>query len=476
MKQEKHAFIVILALISLVAAGTILLACSSKGEITIDPDRTGTVVTNVSDPATCEAPQGPYSHVWVTIKDVRIHSSSTADPNGSGWIDLTPELPANPKQVDLLAAGNAQCFLATLAPGTVIEAGTYQQIRVILLDNSSGATVSGNQCTGNAANCVVLAADGSVHTLQLSSEAQTGIKIPSGQLAGGSFVVEENQTSTLNIDFNACSSIVIQGNGQFRLKPVLHAGEVNTTNNAISGTVVDSATGLPISGGNIVVALEQNVSGIDRVIMQTTADSNGGFTFCPVLPGTYDVVVAAVDGSNNAFAATVTTGVQPGNSLGNVPLVTTGGAAASIAGQVTTTTGAAGTAADIQLSALQPIPGQAFSITVPLPAQSATMLSFPTASDAACPVNTFCASYTAMVPGAHPNVGAFSSGGTTYAQNTVDPVVFTVEGKAFVPMSGGTESCSPSTLSTSNQSGGGSLTVTPAASLTAETLAFTGCT
>ena len=475
MRARHSALVVLFLIFSLMVAGALLLSCSNtQVEGNLDPAM-GTVVVHVSDPATCEAPQGPYSHVYVTIKDVQIHSSSSADANASGWIDLTPNLAASPKQIDLLAAGNAQCFLATLAPGTQITAGTYQQIRLILLDNNSGATISGNECTGNAANCVVLAADSSVHTLQLSSEAQTGIKIPSGQLAGGSFVVEEGQTSSLNIDFNACSSIVVQGNGQFRLKPVLHAGEVNTVNSSISGTAVGSANSQPISGGTVLVALEQNTNGVDRVIQQTTADASGNFTFCPVPSGTYDVVVVALDGSNNAFAATVNTGVQPGNSLGNVPLVTTGGTAASITGQVTTSTGAAGTAADISLSALQPVPGQSLSITVPLPAQSATTLSFPTAADASCPANTLCAGYTVMVPGAHPNVGAFSSGGTTYTQNTVDPVVFTLEGQAVVPMSGGTADCTPPLLSTSNQFGGGSLTVTPAASLTAETLAFTGC-
>ena len=42
------------------------------------------------------------------------------------------------------------------------------------------------------------------------------------------------QTKDLNIDFNACASIVQQGNGQFRLKPVLHAGEVSLDSRAES--------------------------------------------------------------------------------------------------------------------------------------------------------------------------------------------------------------------------------------------------
>jgi len=56
--------------------------------------------------------------------------------------------------------------------------------------------------------------------LQLSSESKTGIKIPSGQIAGGDFTVGSGEDKDLNIDFNACASVVVQGNGQYRLKPV----------------------------------------------------------------------------------------------------------------------------------------------------------------------------------------------------------------------------------------------------------------
>jgi hypothetical protein len=36
--------------------------------------------------------------------------------------------------------------------------------------------------------------------LQLSSESTTGIKIPSGQIAGGDFTVASGETKDLNID------------------------------------------------------------------------------------------------------------------------------------------------------------------------------------------------------------------------------------------------------------------------------------
>src|SRR5512146_2922524 len=333
----RRTFIVSLIILFSIATAIFLVSCGS-GSKSAQP---ASVTVHISDPATCAAPNGPFSHVYVTISDVLIHQSANAGANDAGWVDLTPSLKNAPVQVDLLGLASNQCFLATLG-STGIQPGTYQQIRVMLAEN--GASVAGNKC-GGTANCVMLTSDATStpKALLLSSEAQTGIKIPSGQIAGGQFTVAAGQTKDLNIDFNACASIVVLGNGQFRLKPVLHAGEVSLTSSSISGTVVDSATGKPIVGGNTVVALEQKDSNsVDRVIMETVTASNGSFVFCPVPTGTYDVVVTAIDGAGTAYGATVITGVQPGNSLGNVPIAAAA-LPASIAGQVTSSTGSAAT-------------------------------------------------------------------------------------------------------------------------------------
>src|SRR2546428_6436333 len=254
-------------LVAIVALAVFLISCSGGS-------KPGTVNTSISDPPTCAAPQGPYRHVYVTVNDVLIHQSASASANDAGWIHLASGLKDNPLHVALLGVA-IQCFLAMLGSAE-IEPGTYQQIRVVLAPNS--ASVNNNKC-GNVANCLMLTSDPSntPQALQLSSETQTGIKIPSGQIAGGSFTIGSGQTKDLNIDFDACASIVVEGNGQYRLKPVLHAGEIDAQSNAtaITGTVVD-ASGAPIVGGNTVVALEQNDgTGLDRVIMEAVPASNG---------------------------------------------------------------------------------------------------------------------------------------------------------------------------------------------------------
>lgn len=362
-----------------------------------------------------------------------------------------------------------------------IQPGSYQQIRVILADGS--VTLKNNSC-GSMANCVTLTSD-TANTplpLLLSSQSQTGIKIPSGQIAGGQFVVAAGETKDLDIDFNACASIVTQGNGQFRLKPVLHAGEVNLTSSSINGRIVDSVSGQAITAGNTIVALEQkDTSGVDRVIMETTTDGTGAFVFCPVAAGSYDVVAVSNNGTLITYGATIITGVQPGNSLGTVPLVAQAGTVmspASITGQITTSTGSAGTAADISLSVLQPVleNGATVLVTIPLAAQSSATASVTTAAGTSCPANTDCAGYTLSVPAANPSLGTFNTSGVQNpAAPLSGPVNYTVDAIAFAPGGGGALDCSPSELQTSSNGNNTSLVVTAGSSATAATLAFTGC-
>lgn len=421
-----------------VAAGVITwAACGSKSAVT-NPPASGTVTTTVSDPATCSANggNGAYSHVWVSVTDVLIHASSSAGPNDPGWIDLTPSLKGGaPMQIDLLGQANNQCFLATFGSATEIQAGQYQQIRIMLAPDSAAPSINNNQC-GNAANCVVLAG-GTVVPLTLTSEAQTGLKIPSGQLAGGQFTVAAGKTEDLNIDFNTCASIVATGSGKFLLKPVLHAGEVSTTASSINGAIVDHATGKPIAGGTTLVALEtKDSAGIDRVQMETKADANGNFVFCPVPAGTYDLVAVAVDKNNVAYAATVTTGVTNGTSVGNVPLYAVTAPADTVTGLATSTGGGAAVSVLATISALQAVGGSGSTlVTVPLAQQASSTQSLQTAASTStltCPANTDCAQYALDLPVGLPTVGAFAAGGTSYtAAAAATSADYLVDGLAF---------------------------------------------
>jgi hypothetical protein len=465
----------ILAISTLAGVTGIVVACGSKTTGTTSTGSTmATVNLRISDPATCQSPSGPFSHVFVTITDVRANVSSTAGDNDSGWVDLTPNLSKAPMQVDLLGQVNNQCFLATLGDAQQLQPGTYQQMRLILAPDS--ATVSNNAC-GGSANCVVLASDSSIHTLQLSSEAKTGLKIPSGQIASGAFTIAAGQTKDLDIDFITCQSIVHEGNGQYRLKPVLHAGEVSTTSTSINGKILDGVTGNPVNG-TVVVALEQkDASGVDRVQRAALAGADGTFTFCPLPTGTYDVVVAGTRTDGAIYEPSIITGVSVGSTTGTVDLFALVSAALSsstLNGTVTSQNGSnTGTVADIELSLLETVNSVTYTIPLaPTLSQSSATLSLETAAPGGsvmCPNNTDCATYSIAVSSGAANAGAWSSSGTTLTPN-VTLATYKIDAVAFVPSSGGVLDCSPSELTTA------AFTLTAGGStLSPDTLTFTAC-
>jgi hypothetical protein len=455
---------------SLALVAAIVAGCSGNATAPATTAAVTTASVMLSDPATCTAPDGPFAHVYITVTNVVASVNAQAGDNDPSFLTLTPGLAAQPKQIDLLGPATDGCFLANLGSTQQLAPGKYQQIRILLADNA--ASVANNACNGSA-NCVVLS-DGSVHTLELSSESKTGIKIPSGQIANGAFTIAAGETRDLDIDFNTCVSIVQEGNGKYRLKPVLHAGEVTTTATSINGTVLDSATGNPVQGP-VLVALEQkDAGGTDRIFMNALTDASGHFVFCPLPAGSYDVVVVGISNAGVAYAPTVVTGVTTGSALGNLPLHPQAGAtaAATLQGVVTAQTGAtppAGVAVDVQLSALEQLSG-GLVVTVPLlptATQPSATLALATTADVSCAAGTDCASYSMQLPPAAPYVGASSTGGATLMQGS--SASYVIDALSFVPSSGGTPDCSPSTLQSAavNPVSGATVAVPP--------LAFAGC-
>lgn len=468
------------AVVFLTVVSLVISACSSGSGTT--STGAATVNTRLSDPATCEAPAGPFSHVWVTITDVQANVSATASSTDSGWVDLTPNLAKSPQQIDLLGQANNQCFLATLGDAQQLQAGSYQQIRLMLADNSTGASISNNACGNSAANCVVLASNASVHTLQLSSESKTGIKIPSGQIASGSFTIAAGQTKDLDIDFSTCESIVQEGNGQYRLKPVLHAGEVSTTSTSINGKIMDNATGNPVNGTVMVAVEQKDATGVDRIQRSALVNSDGSFVFCPLPSGTYDVVVVGTRADGSLYEPAIVTGVAVGSTVGTVnlflPTVAAGATAttsANLNGTVTSeNSSSAATVADVDLSVLETISGTTY--TIPLPptsTQSAATLSVETGASAGtttCTTGTDCVNYTLQVPTGAPYLGAWAASGATLAAVGTS-ASYVVDGNAFVPGSGGTSDCNPSEV----KSAATSLATTGQAAVAVQALAFTQC-
>jgi len=438
--DKKLILCVLILFLSLISLTVALISCGGGGGGGGSAS-TGTVTTTITDPPVCQAPNGPFTSVWVTITRVRAHTSSDANSNDAGWVDLV-DLRDNPRQIDLLNLSSTSCLLTQLGSTSGIPTGKYQQIRLYLLSNSPAGSEkipANNQCDAGF-NCVVLASNPDpTEMLLLSSEANTGIKIPPGQISGGGLTVAADQTVDLNIDFDACTSIIQQNNGRYRLKPTLRAGEVSVVAKSwISGRVIDQNTKNPIP--NAIVMLETRDSGIGRVFAQVRTDPVGIFVFCPLPSGTtsYDVVAAAQT-VGATYNATVTLSVPVNTDMGDIPLVPESGGLlpAEIRGQVTTRPNSA----DVQISAMQSVPITGGTLLVTIPLFTGSISNFSTAdttqTGGICPMGTNCADYILLVPASNPQYGVFSaSPKTSYTAPAGGNVKYSVEGQTSVVVNG----------------------------------------
>lgn len=480
--RSRLAYIALFCFVLVIAL--LMVNCGSSVQLSFN-QKMGTASVSASDPPSCKVPSGNLLHVYVTVVSVQAHVNPSAPDSAPGWQEFAPQLAALPMQIDLLSTPQTSCVLAQLGSNVSLPVGDYQQFRLVLLSNSpSGGTPvpSNNQCGSGGFNCVVLS-DNSIHIINLSSQANTGLKVPPGQIAGGAIRVAEGQHVDINIDFNTCASLVLQGNGQYRLKPALTAGQVSVNSTGLSGQVVDSVTLQPIVGGQVLVALEQpDSAGVDRIVRQAATDANGNFTFCPLSVGTYDVVAVAKNGAGVTYNATIAVNVPGGTAMGKIPLIAETGVATgpgTIQGVVTSANAGVGASIDAVMSAFQTISlsgGGTRDVTIPLlGASTGTVATTATPVSVVCPANTFCEQYTLIVPASNPSFGTFASGGTTFSVPAAGSVLFKVEALAFRPLSGGIATCSPTFVVVTTDSVNAPLAVTAGATTTAKQIDFTGC-
>lgn len=247
----------------------------------------GTVGVSLTD-----APACGYDEVNVTVRQVRIHRSSAVPDTAEGWADINLN---PPRKINLLDLNNG--VLESLGQ-TPLSAGQYTQVRLVLVPNS-GAPL---------ANSVVLSsAPGVEVAVQTPSAVQSGIKLVHA------FNVRGNERTDLVLDFDACKSIVLRGNGTYLLKPVIKV--LPEVVNGIRGVIAPA-----LLASNVVVSAQQN----GEIVRSTVPGSPSGEFFLSRLDiGTYDLVVTAdgratsiittVPVSNSSFIAVVSTSGQPLN-------------------------------------------------------------------------------------------------------------------------------------------------------------------
>ena len=182
-----------------------------------------------------------YDAVMVDVVGVEIVGSDNVA------VVLTPKTGV----YNLLTLSNG---IDTLIATGDIEPGTVSQIRLILGPNNT------------------VTVDGVVYPLSTPSAEQSGLKLQVHQ------TFEPDISYSILLDFDASQSIVMTGNGQYKLKPV-----IRTIDTAITGAIKGSIT--PIGANVIVTATSAGVS------YATVTNLNGEFVISGLPAGTYDITV-----------------------------------------------------------------------------------------------------------------------------------------------------------------------------------------
>jgi hypothetical protein len=182
-----------------------------------------------------------YDAVYIDVQGVEITGA------GGGTVVLS----SNPGIYNLLELSNGT---DTLIAAGGIDAGQVEQIRLILGTN----------------NTIVV--DGVTHPLTTPSAQQSGLKLQVNR------TFEPGVEYGILLDFDANKSIVMQGNGDYSLKPVIRTVDV-ALNGSIRGSIA------PVSA--LVVVEASN--GTDTFTSITNA--NGEFLISGLVAGTYSVTL-----------------------------------------------------------------------------------------------------------------------------------------------------------------------------------------
>ena len=234
----------------------VLIGCSDQ-TTNVDPvDPNGRLKMYLIDsPAALDS-------VIICVTRVEVHKAG--NDSTSGWFVINDST----RYFDLLQLTNGA---SAILGDTSLPAGQYTQIRLFIGDGS------------------YVIDQGIKHDLEIPSGSQSGLKLIH------QFTIESNKLYELLLDFNVEKSIVITGNGQYKLKPTIKVTPV-----VISGSI--SGQVLPLDAQPTI----WTVYGTDTI--STYTDLQGHFKLMGLLQGLYDVNIIPLD--TMVYRDTVITGVQ----------------------------------------------------------------------------------------------------------------------------------------------------------------------
>lgn len=193
--------------LSVISIMSILAGC---GGGTSDSSSTGTLNLALTD-----APIDEAKSVFVEFSGLSLNQGTSEET--ANWIDIEFDQPLS---IDLLTLQGSSHI--NLLSEEQLPAGSYSEIRLHINEDSTD---------GDLENYIVLN-DGNDTTYPIT--------IPSGLTSGlkvkGDINLPPNGEVAFTIDFDVRKSIVVQGNNEYKLKPVLKLTE-DTLTGHIAGTV-----------------------------------------------------------------------------------------------------------------------------------------------------------------------------------------------------------------------------------------------
>jgi hypothetical protein len=262
--------------VTALAAAVGLAACGSDSGSSSSTTPTGMVNVSITD-----APTKDFDHVWVTVSEIRFHTSNAVAANDPGWLKYPLTTPVT---VDLAALANGS--LASVFAGITLPVGTYQQIRLLLVDSADPLTNSA-QAQGLVYNDQVDWTDG----LGSSHSSPLEIAMPrQGIGLNGTFAVSAAAALNLVLDFDVGHDVIrfLHGGSQaFTLKPLLRyfdlaesgavVGRVDPSNLCATSATAGCAYNL------VIKAEEVSADGTHHAATRfTTIKPDGSFALFPL--------------------------------------------------------------------------------------------------------------------------------------------------------------------------------------------------
>lgn len=187
--------------------------------------------------------------VIICVTRVEVHRAGS--DSTSGWFVINDST----RFFDLLQLTNGA---SVILGDTSLPAGQYTQIRLFIGDGS------------------YVIDQGTKHDLEVPSGSQSGLKLIH------QFTIETGKLYELLLDFNVEKSIVITGNGKYKLKPTIRVTPI-----VISGSI--SGQVLPLYAQPTI----RTVYGTDTITTYT--DLQGFFKLMGLPQGIYDVNIIPAD-------------------------------------------------------------------------------------------------------------------------------------------------------------------------------------